>query len=42
LIHSFEMKRRSLAQRILTDPHFWLPAAVLVLGAGLLFFIARA
>jgi hypothetical protein len=36
------MKKRSLARSILTDPHFWLPAAVLALGVGLLLFIARA
>ena len=37
-----EMKTRELARSILTDLHFWLPAAVLALGAGLLFLIARA
>jgi len=36
------MKTRGLAGSILTDLHFWLPAAVLALGAGLLFLIARA
>jgi hypothetical protein len=31
----------SLARAILTDLHFWLPAAVLAFGVGLLFFVAR-
>jgi hypothetical protein len=30
-----------MAGTILTDLHFWLPAVVLAIGAGLLFFVAR-
>jgi hypothetical protein len=30
-----------MARAILTDVHFWVPAAVLALGVGLLFFVAR-
>jgi hypothetical protein len=33
--------KHSLARTILTDFHFWLPAVVLAMGLGLLFFIAR-
>jgi hypothetical protein len=33
--------KHPLARAILTDLHFWLPAGVLALGLGLLFFIAR-
>jgi hypothetical protein len=36
------MKIGKLVRRILTDLHFWVPAAVLALGAGLLLLIARA
>ena len=33
--------RPSLARTILTDIHFWVPAAVLGIGIGLLIFVAR-
>jgi hypothetical protein len=36
------MKTGELIRRILTDFHFWVPAAVLALGAGLLLLISRA
>ena len=36
------MKTGEFARRVLTDLHFWIPAAVLGLGAALLFLIARA
>ena len=42
LLHSPEMKTGDLVRRILTDLHFWVPAAVLALGAGLLLLISRA
>jgi hypothetical protein len=31
----------SLAKAILTDPQFWIPVAVLVLGVGLLMLVDR-
>jgi hypothetical protein len=33
--------RPSLALTILTDLHFWVPAAVLAIGIGLLIFVAK-
>jgi hypothetical protein len=31
----------SLARAILTDPQFWLPLVVLILGVGLLILVGR-
>lgn len=33
--------KHPLARAVLTDLHLWLPAAVLAIGVGLLFFLAR-
>jgi len=34
--------KRSFARAVLTDEHFWLPVAILILGFTLLIFVARA